>query len=61
MPGRYRVGIDCWRTPPQADGPPAVSLVPEAYREPSSSGLELVVEPGDAAITADFDIPGTSH
>lgn len=59
MPGRYRVGIDCWQTPPQAEGPPAVSLVPEAYREPGSSGLELVVEPGAAAITADFNIPGT--
>ncbi|MDY0169213.1 MAG: hypothetical protein RBS80_21905 [Thermoguttaceae bacterium] len=56
IPGRYRVGIDCWEILPQADGPPAKSLVPAAYREPATSGLELVVEPGARSMTVEFDV-----
>jgi len=56
IPGRYRVGVDCWETLPQAEGPPAVSLVPAPYREPGSSPLELVVEPGSGALTVEFDL-----
>ena len=61
IPGHYRVGIDCWQTPPLAEGPPAVSLVPDAYREPGSSGMELVVEPGVRSVTADYNVPTTPH
>ncbi len=56
IPGHYRIGVDCWETLPQAEGPPAVSLVPAAYREPSTSGLELVVEPGARSMTVEFDL-----
>ncbi len=56
VPGHYRVGIDCWETLPRAEGPPAKSHVPNRYREPATSGLELVVEPGARSMTAEFDV-----
>lgn len=56
IPGHYRVGIDCWETLPQAGGPPAKSLVPARYREPATSGLELVVELGARPMTVEFDV-----
>ncbi len=56
IPGVYRVGVDCWDRPPQAEGPPARSLVPPAYREPALSPLELVVESGTRSMTVDWDL-----
>lgn len=56
VPGRYRVGVDCWDRPPRAEGPPARSLVPPAYREPASSPLELVIESGTRSMTVEWDL-----
>ena len=61
IPGHYRVGIDCWETLPRAEGPRAVSLVPAAYREPGTSGLELVVEPGARSLTVEFNVRASPH
>jgi hypothetical protein len=60
IPGQYRIGVDCWNTLPRAEGPPATSLVPRAYREPATSPLELRVEPGAGSMTVEFDLLSTS-
>ena len=56
-PGRYRVGVECWKIPPVMGGPPPVSYVPAAYQNPMTSGIELVITSGDSARTLQFDIP----
>ncbi len=60
VPGRYRVGVDCWDRLPRAEGPPAKSFVPHAYREPATSPLELVVEPGARSMDVEFDLQTNS-
>ena len=57
MPGTYHVGIDCWEVPPTMGGPPAVSCVPRKYRNAATSGIELVIAPGDAAKELSLDVP----
>ena len=32
MPGRYRVGVECWKVPPTMGGPKPVSYVPLKFR-----------------------------
>lgn len=55
LPGKYRVGVHCWKVKPSMDGPPAVSYVPAKYMNSQSSGFELTVEPGSSQLT--FDVP----
>jgi len=43
-------------TLPRAEGPPAKSHVPARYREPATSGLELVVEPGARSMNVEFHV-----
>ena len=57
LPGNYDVRIECWRTPPQMshDTPDVingVSFVPVAFTPPP-----LTVQPGQAAIRYDLDVP----
>jgi hypothetical protein len=58
MAGKYLVRVDCWQTPPNMEGKPVVSFLPQKYRNATESGLELIVEPDARAIT--FDIKLTS-
>ncbi|MCA9246382.1 MAG: hypothetical protein KDA42_04675 [Planctomycetales bacterium] len=53
-PGRYRVFVECWKTPPTMDGPPEESHVPEKFQSAASSELELTIEPG--AGTREFHV-----
>ncbi len=55
FPGKYRVGVHCWKVRPSMDGPPPVSHISSKYMNSQSSGFELTVEPGASAIT--FDVP----
>lgn len=57
LPGTYDVRLECWRTPPQVshDTPDiikGVSFVPVAFTPPP-----LTVQPGQAAIRYDLDVP----
>lgn len=61
LPGRYRLRIDCWKTPPNMEGKPSQSYLPAKYQNPQQSGLELNVKPGDDPITFDIDIPKTTR
>jgi hypothetical protein len=58
MPGKYLLRVDCWKTPPNMDGKPVVSFIPQKYQDAAQSGLELNVEPNSKPIT--FDIKLTS-
>lgn len=57
LPGTYDVRVECWRTPPQAshatpDVIKGASFVPVAFTPPP-----LTVQPGQAAIRYDLDVP----
>ncbi len=54
-PGKYRVGVHCWKVPPSMEGPPPVSHLPTRYMNSTTSSFELTVEPGSSPIT--FDVP----
>ncbi len=43
VPGTYRISVECWEVPPSFDGPPAKSIIPSTYLNPSGSDLEKVV------------------
>jgi hypothetical protein len=58
MAGKYLLRVDCWQTPPNMEGKPIVSFLPNKYQDAKESGLELTVEPDSRAIT--FDIKLTS-
>jgi len=56
--GKYKVAIECWDVPPSMDKPGAEkSFVPQKFRNPSTSGLEIVVEPGKPITDLKFEIP----
>jgi hypothetical protein len=57
LPGRYKVGLDCWTSPPKPIGPPPESLIPPSYREPGTSPLELTVDPKSKPMTVEFNVP----
>jgi hypothetical protein len=60
LPGRYKLRVECWKTPPNMEGKPAVSYLPAKYQNPQQSGLELNVKPGDDPITLNIEIPKSS-
>lgn len=45
MPGRYRVGVWCWREPPSADTPGEGPAAPEAVRNAATSTLSVDIPP----------------
>lgn len=58
VPGKYRVGIECWEVPPSMDRSQIPkSFLPAKYQSPVTSGLEVVVEPGARVVEVRFDIP----
>lgn len=56
MPGKYKVYIECWETPPNMDGKPVKSFVPTKYQNAETSGFEIDVTPDAASQTKDFDV-----
>ena len=58
MPGRYQIGVDCWKSPPNMEGRPVVSYVAEEVRSAATSGLEITIEPGSDPVVHDIDVPG---
>lgn len=45
MPGRYRVGVSCWKKPPDVASPGEGPAAPEAVRDPRTSPLVVEVPP----------------
>ena len=56
MPGTYRARIDCWETPPNLEGKPVKSFLPEKFQNAESSGWEIKVEPRSKPLVLKFDI-----
>jgi hypothetical protein len=56
LPGKYVIRVDCYKTPPNMEGKPVVSYLPPRYRNPSESGLSLVVAPGAGPVTFNVDL-----
>ena len=58
IPGRYRVGIECWASPSvMGSKTPAESAVPREYRSPETSGLEVEIKPDQRRATVEWDVP----
>lgn len=47
VPGTYKIRVECWKVPPTASGPPAVSYVAERFCSPAGTPLEVVIDPGE--------------
>jgi hypothetical protein len=56
MPGRYRIGIECWKVPPTMEGPPAESYLPVKYQSPLTTGWEITVEPKSPPVYIELDV-----
>ncbi|QDU88823.1 hypothetical protein Pla175_22070 [Pirellulimonas nuda] len=56
LPGKYRISIQCWKTPPSAGGPPEVSYIDDKYTRMLTSGYTLDVEAGGDAIKLDLPL-----
>jgi len=54
LPGKYKVAVECYETPPNMDGKPVKSFIAKKYMNGETSGLEIDVEPKSSSI--DFDI-----
>ncbi len=52
VPGKYRVVIECWETPPNMEGKPVKSYVPAQFAAP-----EIIVEVGKSPQEFTFDVP----
>jgi hypothetical protein len=60
VPGKYRVGVECWELPPdesRAEHPFGKSYVPQKYQDPTTSGLAFDVPAGSGAIEVKLDVP----
>lgn len=58
IPGKYKMGVECWEVRPDMMSPtPPKSYVPQRYGSPQTSGLTVVVEPGQKVVTLNLDVP----
>lgn len=44
VPGKYRVYITCWKTPPTRSGPPPVAYTDEKYISGATSDIEITID-----------------
>ena len=57
VPGKYKVGVECWKVQPTMGGPPAVSYVAEPYQAAATSDKVVVIEPGSPEVELNWDVP----
>lgn len=57
MPGKYRVSIECWKSPPSMGDPSTLSYVPIDLRIAARSQWEIEVTPGGEALEIERDVP----
>lgn len=43
MPGKYQMHVECYATPPNMEGKPVISHVPQKYQSALTSGFELEI------------------
>jgi hypothetical protein len=56
MPGKYIMHVECWETPPNMEGKPVKSYVPEKYQSVETSGLKLDITPDMGSQTVNLDV-----
>ena len=56
VPGKYKIAVECYETPPNMDGKPTKSYIDKKYMNGETSGFELNVEPGSKPIRFDIDL-----
>jgi hypothetical protein len=56
MPGRYIMHIECWETPPNMEGKPVKSHVPQKYQSAESSGFTLEIATDMGAQEVNLDV-----
>jgi len=56
VPGQYQVHVECWKSPPNMEGKPVISYLPEKYQSAATSGLTLEVSPNDKKVEFNVDI-----
>jgi hypothetical protein len=58
LPGKYRITVECWETPPQMGSPTsAKSYVPDSYRSAATSNFTVQVESGQKEVNLHLDVP----
>lgn len=57
IPGKYQAAVEAFASPWRIDQPRPASCVPPQFASPASSGLEVVVLPGQKKITLNWDVP----
>lgn len=58
VPGKYKMAVECWEVRPEMMSPtPPKSYVRQRYGSPQTSGLTVVVEPGQKVVTLNLDVP----
>ena len=56
VPGRYQVTVECWKSPPNMEGKPVISYLPDKYGKGTTSGLTLEVDPEARSLEFDVDV-----
>ena len=56
LPGTYTVAVECYETPPNMEGKPIKSYIPEKYISPTTSGLQLTVEPKSKPVVFNLEL-----
>ncbi len=57
LPGRYKLGIECWEVPPGMNGSPGKSYVPKKFQSAATSGLEVTADQNAGRVDLNIDIP----
>ena len=56
MPGKYIMHIECWQSPPNLEGNPVKSFVPQKYQAANTSGFKVEITPKMRSQTVDLDV-----
>ena len=56
LPGKYKVAVECYETPPNMEGKPVKSRINKKYLNGETSGLAIEVEPNSKPMAFDITI-----
>jgi hypothetical protein len=57
IPGKYRIGVECWEVRPEMGSPtPSKSYVPARFQFAATSGLTVAVEPDQKVVTLNLNV-----
>jgi hypothetical protein len=56
LPGKYKLRVDCWKTPPNMEGKTVVSYLPGKYQDAAKSELEFTVDASKKSLTFNIDL-----